>query len=433
MTTPAPFTPARYTSRSCRVCGGSLGTVLNLGLLALSAFQEPGAEAPPAAPLDFTRCTTCGLVQLRHTVDPDQLYRDYGYWYRSGVNETMRDELADVVAHALDWVAELKFGDLVIDVGANDGTLLRNYGTSAKAHDIARVAFEPAASCHAALLPACEVLIPDYFPAGLGQLDGAWGRVKVLTSIACFYDLDDPIGFVEHVSELLHPQGIWVLQFQDLDQMLRTNAFDNICAEHVFYPSLAAIERMVRGCGLEVVDATARRINGGSYRLTIAQQGAYRVTDRVGALRHREAVCERADTLLRFAERVLLVRAQIRATLASVIDRGQVVDLYAASTKANTLLQYCGIDARLIRQAWERSPEKIGRLTATGIPIVSEEAGRSDPPAALFLGAWQFKDAFVKREASYLRRGGSLIVPLPQCEIVLGSGELKESGYGHGV
>jgi len=407
-----------YQPRDCRACGGPLDTLLALGRLALSTFPAPGDPPTDAVPIDFALCRLCGLVQLRHTVEPDVLYRRQ-YWYRSGVNEVMQAELADVVTQALQQVTINPARDVVIDVGANDGTLLACYRDHATTRTIPRVAFEPADNLQPALAAHCEWLIPDYFgwtTLRAPRLDLA-GRAKVITTIAMVYGSDDPHVFVSAVNSLLHPDGVWVVQFQDLWSMVRQTAFDNLCHEHLVYYSLRSFSELLRPHNLKVIDCEIRDINGGSLRCYV-QHGHHREGARVRRQLDLEAGCDHWSTLERFAWQVGETRRQIRAALDALHDTGVTVDLYAASTKANTLLQYCGIDGALVRQAWERSPEKVGRTTATGIPIVSEGTGRADPPHTLLVGAWQFADAFAKREAAYLAAGGSLLLPLPRVTVV---------------
>jgi NDP-4-keto-2,6-dideoxyhexose 3-C-methyltransferase len=197
--------------------------------------------------------------------------------------------------------------------------------------------------------------------------------------------------------------------------MLVATAFDDICHEHLFYPSLAAIARMVAPFDLAIIDAELRSINGGSLRLTIGRRWRP-VSSRVWALSVAEYGCEQPATLRVFADKVDLTRL----TIQEMIKQSDVIDLYGASTKGNTLLQVCGLGPGQIRQAWERSPEKWGRHTITGIPIVSEADGRADPPAMLFVGIWQFREAIIQREAEYLARGGRLLFPLPQVEVIDG-------------
>jgi hypothetical protein len=350
-------------------------------------------------------------VQLQHTVDPDLLFRKY--WYRSRINETMCAELKDIVEQARARV-DLQAGDHVMDIGANDGTLLANYPLG-----INRVAFEPAENLYQELYPHAELIVRDYFPVGARWLNSQRARVKIITSIACFYDADDPRAFVDAIRDFLHPDGIWIVQFQDWDQMQKIAAFDNICHEHLVYYTLASFQRLIEPLGLVVVDAEERPINGGSYRLYIRHKGAEVDGRRISLLHIRERNAEDWQTFPRFAYRAGEVRRQIRAIVSRYgVLHGKTIDVYGASTKFNTLAQWCDVTGDVIRYAWERDQAKWGLQTVTKIPIIDETIGRDEPPAALLVGIWQFRDAILRREAEYLRRGGSMIFPLPKVEIV---------------
>lgn len=389
----------------CRVCHGLLQSILDFGSLRLSCFPREATEVD-RSPLDFCRCRSCGLVQLAHTADRDAMFRHY--WYRSGVNEVMREELADVVRDGIRYVGGLK-DDTVLDIGANDGTLLAEYAKQAPLANPKRIAYEPAENLAGELLRNCDILRTDYFP-------NMWrfGKAKLITSIACFYAVNDPRRFVEAIDELLTPDGAWIVQFQDLCQILEATAFDDICHEHLFYPSLASVERLLEPFDLMVFDAKRREVNGGSLRLAIGRR--HRVANpRVASLRTAEFGCESAITLTNFARQVEFVRSQIRETLLRNRDAGLTIDLYGASTKGNMLLQVCDLGPDVIRQAWERSEAKWGCQTVTGIPIVSEQAGRDNPPDMLFVGIWQFRDAILKREAGFK---GQFLFPLPAVELV---------------
>lgn len=412
---PMPILPLPFATRTtCRACDGALDPVLSLGTLALPAFPLPTDLASvPRAPLDLQQCRTCGLAQLAHTVTPDLLYRQY--WYRSGINETMRAELADVVRAAHDRVA-LTARSVVIDIGANDGTLLREYVTLPETP--IRIAYEPATNLWESLRAWTNVLC-DYFPDGHGTA----GCASVITSIACFYDVESPQAFVKEVDRLLAPDGLWIVQFQDLAGMVRTTAFDNLCHEHLTYWSLDAFEQLLArtAVDLEVVEVERRAINGGSLRLYVQRKHPswrHSTTDSVGMARAAEQPWIDWQALERFAWQVEQTRQQITTVVGALAQAELTVDLYAASTKGNTLLQVCGLGPEALRQAWERSPEKVGRVTATGIPIVSEEAGRQDPPDCLLIGAHQFRDAFVERERAYLEAGGTMLVPLPTVDLI---------------
>jgi hypothetical protein len=405
--------------RTCRACRGRLDTLYDLGDLHLSTFLLPHEAEPPKAPLILAACAECKLVQLGHTVPREQLFEHY--WYLSGVNETMQAELADIVDDAVRKVGPFKLGDVVLDIGANDGTLLQRYrtlGLNPLSEGPIRVAYEPAKNLQHALHEHADVVISDYFPERYAEVQKTEGHVKIITSIAMVYAVDDLAPFLTAIAALLHPDGVWIVQFQDLAGMLRKTAFDNICHEHLCYFSLESFSALLPAYGLRVVDAEPRAINGGSVRLTVRHR-QHPVSARVAQWRERERGCQEWATLERFGWQIKEVVRQIRAAVDARRSRGQTVDLYGASTKANTLLQVCQLDLYWLRQAWERSPAKIGRRTAgTGVPIVNEADGRAHPPDALLCGIWQFRDAVLAREAAYLTAGGSIIFPLPSVDVV---------------
>lgn len=405
----------RYHLKTCRLCGSRLDPVLDLGQLYPSDFVDPGATLPARMPLAFMRCSVpaCGLVQLAHTVDPDSMYRQY--WYRSGINETMVAELADVARQAVAH-AEIAPGDKVLDIGANDGTLLQAMEATLR---VSKFAVEPSNNLQSILRPHADCLIHGYFPADIPPSMFDEDRFAVITSIACFYDLDDPHAFLAAIKRLLTPRGVWVMQLQDLRQMIQASAFDNICFEHLTYWSLPVLQAALRPHNLEVVDMEARAINGGSYRFYIGHRGERPVNARVRLYHTLDTEATDWRVLERFAWEVGEVRSQLQALVGRALDTHQTIDLYGASTKANTLLQYCGFDHQILRQAWERSPEKWGKQTqGTFIPIVSEDQGRADPPKVLFAGIWQFRDAILTREAAFLVQGGTFFLPLPRAEVV---------------
>lgn len=397
---------------ACRVCSAPLDDLLSLGQPVLSDFLKPDEPDPPRAPLDLTICQACDLVQLRHTVDPNLLYTPR-YWYRSGLNETMRAELQDIVKAASQIVPIVPWST-VLDVGANDGTLLECYWNQPT-----RIAVEPSQTFASLLHQQFEAVYTGFFPEATRELQPA--SIDILTSIACFYDADDPKAWVREVDRLLKPTGLWIVQMQDLGQMIQATAFDNICHEHLCYYSTRTFRRLLAGTNLCVTGVEQRPVNGGSLRFYLQRLNHTQVND-------TERRITRED-LDQFAWRVDQYREQLQATLAQLQAHGHQVDLYGASTKASTLLQACGIDHTQIRHAVERSPDKWGRVTSgTRIPIVSEDWWRETPAPATLLGIWQFREAVLKREAAYLERGGIFLIPLPRMEVV---GQLAGKGvYG---
>src|SRR5262245_3332950 len=353
---------------NCRACrSDNLTTVLDLGDLAISDCLDPGQE-PDRAPLELVRCGGCSLVQLRHSVDRDRLYRTYHY--RSGLNETMVAALRDVVEDARGRV-DLRPGDWVLDVGCNDGTLLDQYPTWVNG-----VGFEPSQLAAEAVRSGAgrRCVVRDYFPPTRYPVDPV--HCKIITACAVFYDLDDPGAFLEECKRWLHPEGVLVLQFQNLEAMLQANAVDNVCHEHLTYWGESAICWLLASHGLRARALTDHPVNGGSLRV---------VADRS----RRGRRCAWGLPVLGldlgfFARRVAANRRDVRVLLERLRAEGRSVYGMAASTKFNTLSQVYGIGPDLIEAIGERSPAKVGKYTVTGIPIVSEEPARSrpDPPLA---------------------------------------------------
>jgi NDP-4-keto-2,6-dideoxyhexose 3-C-methyltransferase len=413
---------------TCRACPGRLREILNLGSLRLNTFPQYAYQVAevPQVPLVLMVCETCGLIQLDRTVPPDWLYREY--WYRSGVNESMVAELQSVVVEALGLVT-LEPGEYVLDIGANDGTLLSNYAT----FPVKRFAVEPALNMTDALREHADLITHDYFPSE-GLIREYPGRFKVITAIACAYDTEEPYAFFQGICDLLAPGGIAVVQFQDFEQQARCAAFDNICHEHLLYYTLWSLTGILFQTGLRLVRVTPTPINGGSLRCVLQRRMDPDLrqdpadTQSVVAQRDREHAAglspdriQDGVALQAFAQRVQTVKTQITTLLWQTLLDGKVIDVYGASTKGNVLLQVLEIGALHVRQAIDRSPAKWGRFTLTGIPIVSEEAARGDPADVWLCPIWQFRDFMLAREAWYLKQGGAVIFPLPYCEVVRAS------------
>ena len=412
-------TPPYEIRTTCRVCGSNrLEPILSLGELYVSDFvsDERSAALPLRAPLDLVLCDPeaggCSLLQLPCTVSPERLYRQY--WYKSSVNQTMRDALADVTK-AAKRLTRLSAGDLVLDIGCNDGTLLRSYGIPG----LTLVGFEPARNLLAEASVGTSTIINDFFSASalLQRVPGA--KAKVVTSIAMFYDLDDPNAFVADVKRLLAEDGVFIIQQNYLLAMLEQNVFDNIMHEHLEYYSLHSLQQLLTRHGLEVFDVELNEINGGSFRTFIAPAGRRAVSQRVRAMAQTEEGLRRKRTYREFAERVTRLKAQLAGFIRQEVARGKKVYAYGASTRGNTLLQYCGLDHTLITAAAERNPIKYGRRTVgTNIPIISEEQARRERPDYFLILPWAFLKEFRQREAAFLKTGGKFLVPLPEFRIL---------------
>jgi hypothetical protein len=423
---PVPRT-SLITRTTCRICGCEyLAPVLSLGNQRIAgAFADPNGKQPVqrALPLELVRCdmtrdqVACGLIQTKHTVPGSILYSSY--WYRSGVNRTMTDNLHGI-AHGVEAIVPLEAGDLVVDIGCNDGTLLDGY----RPEGLRYLGFDPSDVSRYAVEKGYDV-VNDFFSIERLRERRPDQKAKAVTSIAMFYDLEHPRTFVADVAEVLADAGIWVIELHYLPMMLEANAFDAIVHEHLEYYSLAVIERLLGEEGLEVVSAELNDMNGGSIRLFIGHNGAHERTpeqlEALTALRvsEFELALDSPEPYEAFRLGVERVRDELVKTCKEIRDDGKTIHVYGASTKGNTILQYAGIDHTYIGAAADRNPDKWGSETiGTQIPIISEEDSRAMNPDYYLALPWHFLDEFLEREQEFLARGGKFIVPLPEVRVI---------------
>ncbi|WP_329427660.1 class I SAM-dependent methyltransferase [Streptosporangium sp. NBC_01495] len=400
----------------CRICGNrTLLPVLDLGTQALTGVF-PGSldQIVPTAPLELVRCSPdgCGLVQLRHTADLSLMYGD-NYGYRSGIRPYMINHLHGKVAR-LTGMVDLGSGDLVLDIGSNDSTLLRGY----PADGPTLVGIDPTGEKWRGYYPGHIDLIPDFFSKAVFAERYGDRKAKIVTSIAMFYDLPDPVGFMADVRDILTDDGVWMVEMSDLASMLGSLAYDAVCQEHLEYYALGQIEWMAERVGLTLTSAEHTDANGGSLCLTLVRDPARHKVDAasIDRMRRREADLE-LNTVApyeTFARRVREHRDELRAFLDDSRAAGKLTLGYGASTKGNVVLQYCGIDSGDLPCIGEVSPGKHGCFTpGTGIPIVSEEEAKARRPDQLLVLPWVHRDGFVEREREFLAGGGKMVFPLP--------------------
>ena len=370
-------------------------------------------------PCTIVRCNpeadedACGLLQMEHSVPPEILYA--AYWYRSGTNNTMRSHLKTIVESIVS-ITTLKKAS-VLDIGCNDGTLLSFYPSSYNKYgcdpsDVAREVKN-------------AIVVQDIFPSA--QLDQILANKKldVVTSIAMFYDLESPVDFVKNIKSLLSEKGIWVVEMSYMPEMLRLDSYDTICHEHLEYYSLAILEKICSVAGMKIFRIEFNPINGGSIRCyaTHKENNSHdnlHDIKLINETRQKEFDLE-LDTdkpYLAFQQRILKLKNELHELLARLKKEGNRIHIYGASTKGNTILQWCNIDHDIIDYAAERNPDKFGATTlGTSIPIISEEESRSMNPDYYLVLPWHFRDEFLEREKMSLEKGTGFIFPLPKIEV----------------
>lgn len=409
----------------CRICGNQeLLPVLDLGSQAItSVFPRTREETVPAVPLELVKCSEpagCGLLQLRHSTDPGLMYGE-GYGYYSGIAEFMINHLSGK-ADSLSKMAGLQSGDLVVDIGSNDGTLLKAYPAEGpKAPQL--VGIDPSGEYFRESYPPHVRLIPEFFSREVFIQRYGTRKAKIVTSLAMFYDLDRPMTFMRDVHDILADDGVWMIEQSYMPSMLEATAYDIICHEHLEYYSLRQIEWMAERVGLRVLRAELLPVWGGSLCAVLAKQSAPYQVDEAGLARIRAREAELGlDTMKpykEFADRAGRYRDELLAFLATSRKEGKLTLGYGASTKGNVLLQYCGLGEEDLPCIGEMNPGKHGAFTpGTGIPIVSQEEAKARRPDQLLVLPWIHRDGFVQRERDFVAGGGKLVFPMPELSIV---------------
>ncbi len=409
---------------TCRVCGSpTLQKVIDLGPQYLQgSFIKPGKEMPSERKIEcsLVRCNpqedenACGLLQMQHSVPSEILYA--AYWYRSGTNNTMRNHLKDIVTNVVDTVGHNKH-PLVLDIGCNDGTLLGYYPK----HFI-KYGVDPS---DVAQEVKKATVVQDIFPSEelFKLLEGK--KLDVITSIAMFYDLESPVDFVKGIKRFLATNGVWVFEMSYMPRMLELDSYDTICHEHLEFYSLAVLEKILALGSMKIFKISFNDINGGSIRCYAthkenSKQDIKENQQLINEIRHKEFDLE-LDTekpYLAFQQRIEKLKTDLHDLLVKLKAEGKKVHIYGASTKGNTILQWCDIDLTLVEYAAERNPDKYGAMTlGTHIPIISEAESRAMNPDYYLVLPWHFKAEFMEREKEALDKGTGFIFPVPVVKV----------------
>ena len=401
----------------CRICKESdLIDVISLGEQSItSRFPVYGDFSTPKTPIVLCMCQTCGLIQLRETTNSEELY-EHEYGYRSGISNTMKAHLKQYQEEILS-VVSLKPGDIIIDIGSNDSTMLQYYS-----EDIRRIGVDPTGKQFQQYYGNVE-LLPDYFT--YNNVVGRFGdiRCKMVSSISMFYDLPDPVQFAKDIHTILEEDGIWTCEQSYLLSMIDTNSIDTICHEHLEYYALHQIKEIADRADFKIIDVKFNDCNGGSFRIYFAKKSSnmYKEnTEVIISILDKEKdrgimTTHLYETFMNSCDKEI---NYLKEFIETVTSQGKSVYIYGASTKGNCLLQYAELDETLIKYAVERNPNKIGKMTSTGIEIIGEEKMREDPPDYLLVLPWHFKEEILKREDTFLKNGGQFIFPFPNFEIV---------------
>ena len=401
--------PKTKKIKRCRLCKNkNLKPIYKFGNHYVSNFVNKSEIFKGVkAPLNLVYCKKCSLLQLEHSAPQEIMYKKF-YWYRSGVTNTMKLALKDIFRVSLK-LSILKKGDSILDIGANDGTLLNFF----KKKGFKTIGCEPAKNLTKELKKNCHYVLDDFW--NFKNLDKILKKNKIkkpklITAIGMFYDLENPSKFISDAAKSLDDDGVFIAQLMCLDDMIKKNDLGNICHEHLEFYSYKSLKYLFENNGFKIFKVEKNDINGGSYRI-------YCKKNIKKSIKHKEKTS--LTDVIKFISRVEKNKRKCLDFLEWCSRNNKKLFVYGASTKGNTLLQYYGITPKNIGFAAERSPEKWGKYTVgTGIKIISENEARQKKPDYFFVLPYAFIDEFKKREKKWMRSGGRFILPYPNFKIL---------------
>ncbi len=409
----------------CRVCGNAdLIPCIDIGEQYLSSVFPENLDYRENAvkyPLDLVMCRkyerTCGLVQLGHRLDLTAMYDAYPY--TSSTNSSMA-RILENVAESGKAQKNVKSGDVILDIGGNDGTLLSFF----RNEPFTLINIDPAKNVVSLLDSPNYISVRDFFSAGAFRLVSE-KKAKLVFSIAMFYHLDDPLKLARDAAACLDDEGVWIIQMAYLPAMLRTNMYDNIVHEHAGYYATLHMQWLMEQAGLEVFDVMENDVYGGSFRVFVKKKGCAKFpqTERLHANLRKEVEegLYELSTYQQFMQRIEKTRSDLQALCKKIKAEGKTIWVYGASTKGNTILQYCGIGKNEIVAAADSNPFKHGKyIIGSDIPIKDEAEMRAAKPDYLLSLPYSFTEGFMKREAGLMAQGTQFIVPLPEVQVIGG-------------
>lgn len=435
------------TRTDCRLCGSTkLEQVWSFGQTPLAnnyVTPQDAADAvfEPMAPLDISYCQDCHLVQLVDVVDPDLLFKHYLYVSSTSASFVKHFEnyakalLERFLTHPLHTSPSSEGEKLVIDVGSNDGILLRPL----QASGVRVLGIDPAENVAAAANAAGIPTIPAYFtPEVASQIKAQHGPATVISANNVFAHTDDIHTFVSAVKELLAPEGVFVFEVQYLKDLVEKNLFDIVYHEHTNYYHVTPLNTFFEQQGMQLFDVERVPVHGGSIRVFVTPSVSPLVRGRTTRLvqllqEEEDAGLNTATPYHAFADRIEANKQKLRALIDSIKSAGKTIAGYGAPAKATTLMYAFGLTGDDISFIVDDAPLKQGRLMpGTHVAIYGPDMlyGKRSPAAPLEAGAmgdtpdycvimaWNFADQIMKTHERFAHEGGKWIVPVPEPRVV---------------
>ena len=366
----------------------------------------------PKGKLKLMRCKRCTLLQLEDNFDSNLMYGE-NYGYMSSLNKAMEFHLKLKSKYLLDNY-KLKKGHSVLDIGSNDGTFLGFFKKNLKLYGC-----DPTIKKFKKYYRKDVKLIPDFFTAEKFKNQ----KFNLVTSIAMFYDLPDPLKFVNDIKKVLTDNGIWHVEMSYMPSMLNNSSYDTICHEHLEYYSVKSLKYLMDLADLKIINISFNQVNGGSISLDVAKKNSkYRENKLLVKwllLRENLNGFNTLKVQKQFFKQCKKHKFLINNLLKKLKSQGKKIYGYGASTKGNVILQYCKINKNFLKYIIDVNSFKYNRYTpGSKIKIVSEKYLKKQKPDYLLVLPWHFKEHILKKEKKLLDKGIKFIFPLPEIEIV---------------
>ncbi len=406
-----------YHRKECRICKSTeLVKFLSLGNHPpVDNFIERGMiEKEKKYPLEVYFCNNCKLVQLLDIVQPEELFHSRYAFFSSAS--------PPLVKHFKEYAEEIKKtflnkGDLVAEIGSNDGALLQFF-----MDDYRILGIEPSKNVADAATSNRIETISEFFTEKLAQqISRDYGKAKVITANNVFAHIDDIDEVVRGIGALLEKNGVFVFEAHYLLDLLEKREFDTIYHEHLCYFSLRPLIELFNRFGMEVFDVKRVDVHGGSIRVFVRFASGEPIINRVKELLELEekSGLYKLETFLGFQKEVEGIRDELVNIVKGFNAEGKVVVGYGAPAKSGTLLNFCCFTEKDLKYITDTTHYKIGLLTpGSHIPVVSPEILKTETPDYILLLAWNYKDFILSKEAELRKRGAKFIIPVPKVEIV---------------
>jgi len=401
----------------CRSCKSkSLKDIFSLGKQYLTGvFPKNKNEKISSGYLSLVQCNKCFLLQLKYNFDHDEMYGE-NYGYMSSLNSSMLHHLKNKSRNLINRFS-LKKGDLIVDIGSNDGTFLSFFSNTFKL-----IGVDPTIKKFSNFYKKNIIKIPDFFSEKIINKN-INNKANLITSIAMFYDLEDPESFVKNVNNLLSQDGIWHVELSYMPAMLKNLSYDTICHEHLEYYSLFSIKNLLDRYNLKIINIEFNHINGGSFALDIAKKNSKHLETKriINWILEKEYIekSNSSKTFKTFFQRCEEHKYLLKKLILKLKADKKKIIAYGASTKGNVILQYCNINNDIIPLIAEVNKFKFNKYTpGTNLKIISEKNARQLKPDFFLVLPWHFRDFIINKELNFLKSGGKLIFPLPEIEII---------------